>query len=148
MKLFLDTNILIDYFAAREPYRALFKKLLAMRLFGDAELWCSAKSYTDVFYIASRYVDSVELQRSFVKSTEFLDICSVDGTDIVAVAEEEWSDFEDCLVSRCADKVKADYLVTRDEDGFRNARVTPVHPRDLLERIREDHGIEYEEIDF
>lgn len=148
MKLFLDTNVLVDYLAAREPHLALFKKLLAMRLFGDAELWCSAKSFTDVFYIASRYVDPVELQRAFVTSAEFLDICSVDGNDVVAAAKEEWDDFEDCLVSRCADKVKADYLVTRDEDGFRDAKVRPVHPRDLLERIRKDFGIEYEEIGF
>lgn len=148
MKLFLDTNTLIDYFAAREPYRALFGKLLAMRLFGDAELWCSAKSFTDVFYVASRYVDSSELQQAFVKSVEFLDICSVDGDDVVASAKEGWPDFDDCLVSRCADKVKADYIVTRDEDGFREAKVAVVHPRDLLERIKDDFSIEYEEFDF
>ena len=43
MRLFLDTNVLIDLYQERHPYYEDVKKLQIMEEFGDAELWASAK---------------------------------------------------------------------------------------------------------
>ena len=37
MRIFVDTNVLFDIFAQREPFRDSAYKLIAMQLFGDAE---------------------------------------------------------------------------------------------------------------
>ena len=145
MRLFLDTNLLIDYFSAREPYRGFFAKLLAMEIFGDAELWASAKSFTDVFYVCKKHIPSEFLQNAFVKSREFLNVCSIDQADIMEAAGRQWHDFEDCIVAVAAEKVKADYLVTRDEKGFSQARVPVVSPTELF-GVLEKRGLVYEEI--
>lgn len=145
MKLFLDTNLLIDFYAAREPYREFFAKLLAMRAFGDAELWASAKSFTDVFYVCRKRIPADHLQRAFVKSEEFLSICSIGQDDVVEAARREWPDLEDCLVGVAAEKVKADYLVTRDTTGFTQSKVAVVHPLDLF-AVLEQRGYVYDEI--
>ena len=108
MKLFLDPNILIDYYPAREPYVQFFFKLQAMRAFGDAELWASAKSFTDVFYVCGKFAPGDALQRAFANSDEFLSICSISGPDIFEAARRCWPDFEDCLVAIAAEKVKAE----------------------------------------
>ena len=147
MRLFLDTNLLIDYFAAREPYRDMFAKLLAMQAFGDAELWASAKSFTDVFFVCRKHIPPAFLQEAFVKSTEFLNVCSIGQGDIVDAAERQWPDFEDCLVAVAAEKTKADYLVIRDKNGFKRSGVTVVDPPELM-RLLEEQGLVYEEIEL
>lgn len=147
MKLFLDANLLIDYYARRERWYPLFVKLLAMRVFGDAELWVSAKSFTDVFYVCKSQVPSADLQRAFANSKEFLSVCSLTEEDIFEAASRSWPDFEDCLVSLCAEKVKADYLVTRDTKGFIQSKTPVIHPDDLLLHL-EEQGITYDMIDF
>lgn len=53
----------------------------------------------------------------------------------------------DCLIALCAEKVRAQYLVTRDESGFGDSAVEPISPDRLLERLEEGRGISYEWIE-
>ena len=147
MRLFLDTNLLIDYYAARPPHREMFTQLLAMQVFGDAELWASAKSFADVFSVCKKHIPGDFLQQAFAKSGEFLNICSIDQPDIMEAVRRGWPDFEDCLVAIAAEKVKADYLVTRDSKGFTDAKVAVIGPQDLMAEL-EKRGYAYEGITF
>ena len=58
MRILLDTNVLIDLYTQREPEGDTAQKLLIMKEFGDAQLWVSAKSFTDVFYVLSKSYSS------------------------------------------------------------------------------------------
>ena len=118
MKLFLDTNVLIDLYQERHPYYEDVKKLQIMEEFGDAELWASAKSFTDIYYIMRKECVGADILRGFDASFEFLRICSIDGEDVKSAVRLEWIDFEDCVIEMAARKVKADFLLTRDAAGF------------------------------
>ena len=65
MKLFLDTNVLIDLYQQRHPFYEDVKKLQVMEEFGDAELWASAKSFTDIFYVLRRECSSADILCGF-----------------------------------------------------------------------------------
>jgi predicted nucleic acid-binding protein len=132
MKLFLDTNILIDYFTRRQPYFDELIGLRAMQLFGDVELWVSAKSFTDVFYVARKVIDKHALQAAFADSLAFFKVCSVGQDVICSATQARWDDFEDCLVACCASRVKADYLITRDKEGFEHSPVAVMDPTGFL----------------
>ena len=146
MKLFLDTNVLIDYYTSRQPYRQFCMKLLAMQIFEDVELWASAKSFTDVFYVGRKFVDPHALQQAFLDSAEFLNVCSLDAHDIEVAAEKQWLDFEDCTVAVCAQKVGADLLITRDVKGFEESPVDPISPEDFFTYLEKEYGLVYEDI--
>ena len=118
MRLFLDTNVLIDLYQERHPYYEDVKKLQIMEEFGDAELWASAKSFTDIYYIMRKECVGADILRGFDASFEFLRICSIDGEDVKSAVRLEWIDFEDCVIEMAARKVKADFLLTRDAAGF------------------------------
>ena len=136
MRLLADTNVLIDFFERRQPFFEDWKELLLLSILGRVELWASAKSFTDIHYVASKQVGSREIQRAFAESFSFLHVCSIDGSDIKRAAELAWDDFEDCVVYQAALKTKADYILTRDADGFRDAAIPTITPHELLERIR------------
>lgn len=147
MRLLLDTNVLIDYFGRREPYFRDCTRLLIAAWFGDVELWASAKSFTDIFYLLARTCGRAELQRSFLRSLSVLKVCSVDGRDIEAAAGESWPDFEDCLISQAAEKIGADFILTRDARGFERSRVRALSPGAFFEWLRNERHLEYMDID-
>ncbi len=120
MKLLLDTCVLIDYFGRREPFFEACNALRVAEWFGEFELWASAKSFTDVFYVLSRHVPSKDIQRAFCASASFLHVVSIDGNDIARAAQEGWEDFEDCLIAQAARKIGA--------DSDRHARRGRIHP--------------------
>jgi hypothetical protein len=48
MKLFLDTDALIDFFGGQAAHGEPAQRLALLDLFEDAELWVSPKSFTDI----------------------------------------------------------------------------------------------------
>lgn len=150
MRLLLDTNIMLDLFACRKEFCKEAFALKAMALCEDADLWVSAKSFTDVFYLMNRKkeFDSEAILRVFLENLEYLNVCGIDREDIVESAKENWPDFEDCLVARCAEKVKADLLITRDAGGFDRSSVASCSPADFFERLEREYGIVYDVIDW
>ena len=146
MRILLDTNVLFDITAQRAPFAATANKLLIMGVFDDAELWVSAKSYTDLFYVMRKTHDSASVQRAFVAGLEHFKVCSVDGNDIRLAASREWPDFEDCLIGVCAEKVRADYLLTRDIAGFERSAIPALSPEDFFAQLQHTHGLAYEEV--
>ena len=148
MKLLLDTNVLLDYFGRREPFFQAWRQISAMQALGDAELWASAESFTDIFYLLRDAVDPHDLQAAFVDSLAFINVCSVGPSEILEAAQTSWSDFEDCLIDVCAKRVKADYLITRDKDGFKASQVPWYAPVDFFAMLKRDYGIVYDEVEF
>ena len=148
MNLLLDTNILIDFFMQRKPFYEYTLKLQMLKEFGDGELWCSAKSFTDIFYVLNKSVSSEDIQRAFLVSLEFLRVCSIDGDDIKLAASLGWHDFEDCLIEVAAQKLKADFIITRDADGFKEGKTKAITPPLFFEWLKAEHNVSYEEIDF
>lgn len=74
-------------------------KLRVAAMLGDVQLWCSAKSFMDVFYVSSKGVDLVALQKAFTESLGFLQVASVDAECVKETCLRGWDDFEDCLVA-------------------------------------------------
>ncbi|WP_165246656.1 type II toxin-antitoxin system VapC family toxin [Adlercreutzia sp. ZJ141] len=144
MRVLLDTNVLIDLYTQRPPDDDIAQKLLVMREFGDAELWVSAKSFTDVFYVLRKTYNSELIQNAFNESYPWLEICTIDASDIHLASSRKWDDFGDCLIDICAEKIKADFLLTRDESGFSNAHTQVISPVDFFNFIQEEYGLVYD----
>ncbi|MDO4182014.1 MAG: PIN domain-containing protein [Coriobacteriia bacterium] len=148
MRLLLDTTVLIDYFGQREPFYDDCVKLLVMQAVADAELWSSAKSYTDVFYVLRKTMDAGKVQDLFLNSFDRIKPCTIDSTVLREASLRHWDDFEDCLVAVCAERLKADYLITRDVAGFSQAKTPALSPKDFLAMIERDYGVTYDVIDW
>ena len=148
MRVLLDTNVVIDLFTKRPPDGSLSQKFLIMREFGDVELWVSEKSFTDVFYVLHKGFSSERIHAAFQESFQWFNLCSVEGNDIRAVTQQKWEDFEDCLINYCAEKVKADYLITQDASGFARAHIPVASPEEFFELVESTYGLVYETIEL
>jgi len=136
MRALLDTNIVYDMLCDRPFDQEAILQLRVMHAFSDIELWVSAKSYTDLFYLMHKEIGSSKAHDLLEDSLTWLHVCSVDETDIKTALEARWQDFEDSLVNVCAEKVDADYLVTRDAKGFSHAKIPHGSVSELMEEVR------------
>jgi len=50
--------------------------------------------------------------------TCIVDIANVLKSDVLKAFEMDFSDFEDALLARCARRIKADYIITRNKQDF------------------------------
>jgi len=148
MKVLLDTNVLIDYFARREPFYQDAFKLRIMQEFGDVELWASIQSFSDISYVLRNQADAERLQDAFLASLSFLHVCSLDQDDLEAACKAKWPDFEDCLVNLCSQKVKAEFVLTRDSEGFTQSSATVLTPSEFFAMASEQYGLTYDTVGY
>ena len=137
---------MIDYFGKRNKFYGETLKLKAAAFFGDIDIWATSNSFTDVFTILHKEHPAHAIQDLFISAQSHLHVCSVTQEDIFITAQEKWSDFEDCLVYTCAKKIKADYLLTRDREGFLRSDIPCLTLPEFFSAFEEKTGISYEDI--
>lgn len=147
MKLMIDTNIIIDHIGQREPFYELSRRVCLLGITGEAETFVSASMITDVFYLLRKDHGSGEAQRMIEEDLDFLHIVGASPDDISAALSKRWDDFEDCLVSICAKKINADFIITRNVKDFKRSSIKAITPQELFEEL-ENQGLYYEEIEW
>lgn len=148
MRLLLDTNILLDYYGRRQPFFNDARRFRIAAAFGDVELWASGQSFTDAEYILRGFAPVPQLRTMMGESLAFLSVAMPSALDVEDGLHSDWPDLEDFLVARCAERIGADCLITRDAEGFAASAVPVLSPAGFFDMMERDHGIVYDEVDF
>ena len=74
MRVFIDTNILIDFVANREGFSEDADKLFALGITGDIKLMTSALSYVTAMYVARNKKDFSNTSLPIYTPAELLNI--------------------------------------------------------------------------
>jgi len=114
MTVLLDTNIIMDALSERRPFDTEAKEILLRAQNGEFTFYFTANAVTDVFYLYTKARDvksARQLINFLLKTYKIVSVTHEDCVDAVSVPME---DFKDALVSVCAQKAEADYIISRD----------------------------------
>jgi len=139
MKVLLDTNVVLDAIAKREPFFVNAQKIITLILDNKLEGYITANSVTDIFYIARKHLSRNDLRNTLRSLFKTFDIIDVFGTDCRKALDFPLDDYEDALVAVCSSRATVDYIVTRDEEFLRQAKIPVIAPSDFI-RLFTDSG--------
>lgn len=137
MRLLVDANILLDVLQAREPH--LEKSSLIWKLCetGKAEGYVSALTFANLVYVMRRELSPEGIKQTLDKLLLIFRFADLSEADLVKAADMGWKDFEDAMQCATAERIEADYIVTRNvRDFLQSPKVTAFTPEELLERIK------------
>ena len=136
MVVLVDTNIIIDALANREPYADNAKKILEKCAAREVTGILAAHSIPNMFYIFSKNFSQDERRFLLKNLCNIFKISDLNAKKILAALEnEKFVDFEDCLQEECAVESMADYIVTRNPADFANSRVKVILPEEFLKKL-------------
>ncbi len=91
---------------------------------------------TDIFYVLRKEHGADKAKVMTQKLLLILNVIGIDPIDCIDALSLSMNDFEDAMVAVCAKKVKADFIVTRDERFINeDTEVRTVSPEQLIEEI-------------
>lgn len=134
MRLLIDANILLDVLQKREPHHhdsALIWKMCETEL---TEGYISSLTIANIFYIMRKELDPQTIEDIFQKLKlifRFTDLCV---SDITKAAELKWNDFEDAIQCTTAERIHANYIITRNIQDFKESRLPAFTPTEYLAR--------------
>ena len=136
MKVFIDTNVIIDILEQRDPFFNDSYRIIQLGLQGELETFMSAGAVTDVFYIISRSIhDTKKAKEKIITLTTLINVCDTTIADIKAALILSINDFEDAVVAAIAKREKADYIVSRNEIDFSGSPVPTISTNQLLRQF-------------
>ncbi len=136
MVVLVDTNIIIDALANREPYADNAKKILEKCAAREVTGILAAHSIPNMFYIFRKNFSQDERRFLLKNLCNIFKISDLNTKKILAALEnEKFVDFEDCLQEECAVESMADYIVTRNPADFANSRVKVILPEEFLKKL-------------
>lgn len=137
-KVFLDTNILIDYFASRRDYVAA-STIVTMAKEGRFRLLVSSLSFATASYIMNAHhkKTNAEVVAMFAKFVKMCNVTPVDSLIIDEAIASRFTDFEDAIQYYSAICEGADAIITRNSSDFSAAQIPVYEPQGFLDMITE-----------
>lgn len=132
MKLFVDTNVVLDVLAQREPWFGDSARLLAHVEEGAVSGHIAAHTFTTLHYLLARHLGQQKTAAVLIDLAAIFCIEPVDQQILQQALALGWRDFEDAVPAVTAACCGADYFVTRNPRDFRQSLVPVVTPTEFL----------------
>jgi len=134
--IFLDTNVLIDFFADRKPFSIEAAKLFNYSFKKKINIYISAVSYNNIYYILRQSCSHLEAIKMLTELNEWTDIIDVSKDIINKSLKSGFKDFEDAIQYNCAKSLnKIDFIVTRDTKDFKTSSLPILTPKEAVTLI-------------
>jgi predicted nucleic acid-binding protein len=123
--IFLDTNIIIDIFAARAPYDIAAIELYRLAKDNKIKIYISAESFTTIYYILR--INKIAHNKCLMIFQDLLKTTTVMTTNELIISKAVqigFDDFEDGVQFISAkSNSKINLIVTRDKKGFKKSDI-------------------------
>lgn len=135
MKVFLDTNVIIDYFDSKREHYLPAAILFDLAMKGKLELTVCAQSFITAFYVLGKSYRKEELYTSMRSLYRLCVVSPVDAVIIEKALALESVDFEDTVQYLSSVAANTDIVITRDERGFKDFPVRHVSAEQFLDKF-------------
>lgn len=132
-KLFIDSDVVIDFFTDREPHVNPATELFDLNEKGEIKLHLSAVSINNIYYIVRRYLGhqkTLEVIEELIQTTE---IIGTTKKEIVQALKNNFKDYEDSVQYSSALTIQGiEVIITRNIKDYRNSKIAVMTPLNYL----------------
>ena len=135
MRLFLDTNVVIDVISGRMPFYDDSASILDLCETGKAEGIVSALTFCTISYVLRKFLPAPAMREKIRDLRHILEPMDLSASILDKSLASPISDFEDAVQFFTAVYAEADFIVTRNPRHFPQAEIPVLTPTALLARM-------------
>lgn len=135
MKVLIDTNVLLDVLADRPGLADTSKKIWQMSEVSTIEGCVCSLSIVNISYILRKTLTPEKVKDIIEKIDLIFTLTDLKPADLKKATKLSFGDYEDAVQAACAQRIKAQYIVTRNIKDFRNSPIPAIKPEELIERL-------------
>ena len=134
-RLFLDTNILLDFAGKRMPFYTAANDIFTLAGRGEVGLYVSALSFATLAYVRRRD-PPVEVKRALRDALVLTDVAALNKAQLwkAAAPDSPFPDTEDAMQHAAALEARCEIILTRDLDDFKPSSIPVMTADDFLAR--------------
>jgi len=133
-KVFVDTNIIIDLLAKREPFYREAQDLFTLADKKEIKLFISSLSFANAYYSIVKHHKSIEAKKFLLRFKVLVEILPLEDKSIELALASNFDDFEDGLQYFIAIEFGCDTIITRNKKDFKNSTIPVMNANEYLKR--------------
>ena len=137
MVLLIDANIILDVLMNRQDFvkdSSIIWKLCETE---KAKGYVSALTFANLVYIMRKQLNPEAIEAIYRKLSLIFTFTDLSVSDLTRAAELNWNDFEDAVQSVTAERIHADYIITRNVRDFSKSKVMAFTPSERKRQIKQ-----------
>ena len=132
-RIFLDTDVLLDFFFGREPFAGDTEKLLHFCAERKISGFTSPLVITNIYYLLRKTASHHSVVDKLKKLLQIIDILDVNKKAIIYALNSEFKDFEDAVQHFSALHYgDIDVIVTRNVKDYNKSELAVFLPAEYL----------------
>jgi predicted nucleic acid-binding protein len=132
--VFVDTNIVIDLLAKREPFYMEAQELFTLSDKKEVQLHISSLTFANAYYSIARHHKEVDAKKYLAKFKVLVNILSLEDKAIELALASDFNDFEDGLQYFVAMDNNADVIITRNKKDFKSSKIPVMTAGEYLKK--------------
>jgi predicted nucleic acid-binding protein len=133
-KVFVDTNVVIDLLAKREPFYKDAQDLFTLSDKKEIQLQISSLTFANAYYSIVKHHKDVDAKKFLSKFKVLVNILPLDDKAIELALASDFQDFEDGLQYFVAMDHEADIIITRNKKDFRSSKIRVMTAAEYLKK--------------
>jgi predicted nucleic acid-binding protein len=131
--IFMDTNVVIDFLANRQPFSIDAARLFNMSVDGKIKIYISSVSYNNIYYILRQSLTNNAAIKLLKELADITEITDVTNKIIRQSLKTDFKDYEDAIQYYCALSIpNVDFIVTRNTKDFKKSTLPVLTPGEAI----------------
>jgi len=122
-KVFVDTDVIFDLLAKREPFYKYAAKLFTNADKQELTICVSSLCFGNLNYILSKQKSTTEARKILARFKVLVEVVPFDDKVIELALNSDFKDFEDAVQYYCAIENGIKVLITRNLKDFKHAKI-------------------------
>jgi PIN domain. len=131
-KVFVDTDIIYDLLAKRDPFYLAAARLFTLADEGNVQIFISALSLANIHYLLTKKKSMEEARQILRKFNVLVNITPLNEKIIDLALNSEFTDFEDAIQYFSALQNDVEALLTRNLKDYKKAQIPVLTAQDFI----------------
>lgn len=139
MILLVDANVLLDVLMCRNDfveYSSVIWKLCETK---KVKGYVSVLTIANLIYIMRKELSPEKEELIINQLEQIFEFADLRITDINLASKMKWNDFEDAIQAATAQRIHADYIITRNTKDFLQSKIPALTPKKIVDKIQQSH---------
>ena len=134
-RIFIDTNIMLDFLGERKPFYEPIAKIATLAEKKKLTMVVSPISFATVNYFLAKFENQKIAREKLRKFKIISEICSLDDRTIEKGLNSSIKDFEDALQYFSASESECEIIITRNGKDFKKSSIPTMTADEFLKSL-------------
>jgi predicted nucleic acid-binding protein len=136
MRVLVDTNVILDYVLARQPFHSDAEKIILGVAKKDFVGYFSSITPINVYYTGRKLKGKQPTIKALRRLLNLFEVCAADKSVLQTAFASNFNDYEDAVQHESAVAENLDAIVTRNIKDFKNASIQVYSPDEFLQILQ------------